>query len=184
LFWDGQINRRDLQQRFEISTPQASSDIGRYLALAPQNVRYDPHQKAYVASPRFSPILYEPSARQYLADLRSIADDAIDKDRTWLGTVPEFAVVPTPRRRLDATKFRAILEAIRARQSLHVLYQSLSRPEPMYRWLTPHALGFDGARWHIRAWCDLRKNFLDFVLARFITVSETQHHPIDVSHRS
>src|SRR4051812_12929140 len=72
LVWDRQINRSDLQKRFEISTPQASSDIARYLALAPHNVRYDPHQKAYVASPRFSPVLYVPSARQYLADLRSI----------------------------------------------------------------------------------------------------------------
>lgn len=182
LFWDGQINRSHLQKRFAISTPQASADIARYLSLAPQNVRYDPHQKAYVARPGFNPILYVPSARQYLADLRAIADDAVDQERTWLGMVPDFAVVPTIRRRLEAPRLRSILEAIRNRLAVLVLYQSFTREAPTHRWLTPHALGFDGRRWHMRAWCDERKTFLDFVLARMLEVTETRLHPINPQH--
>lgn len=182
LYWEGQINRGDLMQRFGISTPQATSDLGRYQSLAPRNVRYDPRLRTYVAAPEFSPVLYEPSARQYLADLRAIADDAVEKQHTWLGTVPGYAVTPTPRRRLEPHKLRTVLEAIRGQQALRVVYQSLTRPSPTDRWLTPHALAYDGARWHVRAWCDTRKEFRDFLLARMLTISEGRYHPINAQH--
>ncbi|TAJ36864.1 MAG: WYL domain-containing protein [Reyranella sp.] len=182
LFWDGQINRGDLIGKFDVSPPQASADIARYLQMAPDNLRYDPYLKTYAATHAFQPLLYEPSARQYLGDLRSIADHAREQKETWLGFVPEFAAVPAPRRRLDAGKLRWVVEAIRAKQSLCVLYQSFSRVEPLSRWVTPHALGFDGSRWHLRAWCHEHNDFRDFVLARILEISESRHHPIDPTH--
>jgi hypothetical protein len=182
LFWDGQINRSDLIQKFGVSLPQASTDIARYLQMAPQNLRYDVHLKTYTASPTFVPLLYEPSARQYLADLRAIADDAVRKEATWLGVVPSFDAVLPPRRRLDTGKLRSVVEAIRMQQSLCVLYQSLSRIEPLARWVTPHALGFDGFRWHMRAWCHEHNEFRDFVLARVLEIGEARYHPINAGH--
>lgn len=182
LFWDGQINRGDLIAKFDVSPPQASADIARYLQMAPDNLRYDPHLKTYAAASAFQPLLYEPSARQYLGDLRSIADNAREQKDTLLGFLPEFAAVPAPRRRLDAGKLRSVVEAIRAQQSLCVLYQSFSRVEPLSRWVTPHALGFDGFRWHLRAWCHERNDFRDFVLARVLEIGERRHHPINRAH--
>lgn len=34
-------------------------------------------------------------------------------------------------------------------------YQSMNRdrPDPAWRRISPHAFGFDGLRWHVRAWC-------------------------------
>jgi predicted DNA-binding transcriptional regulator YafY len=55
-----------------------------------------------------------------------------------------------------------------------VRYQSTSAPEARWRWLSPHALGFDGARWHARAWCHSRNEFRDFVLTRFLDVGEIE----------
>ena len=63
-----------------------------------------------------------------------------------------------------------MLEAIRSGASIEVSYQSFSHPEPTWRWLSPHALGFDGGRWHARAWCHTHRDFRDFVLARFLDV--------------
>jgi predicted DNA-binding transcriptional regulator YafY len=33
-------------------------------------------------------------------------------------------------------------------------------------WIAPHAIAFDGARWHARAWCYSRREFRDFVFSR------------------
>jgi len=172
LYWDGKVNRPDLVDFFGISVPQASSDIKLYLDNAPNNAEYDRRAKAYLATPSFRPVLSAPNAQQYLAPLRSIAEGVLSLDQTWLGTIPPLSVMPAITRQVNPEKLRTILDAIRTRSSIHVQYQSLSRETPTWRWLSPHALAFDGLRWHLRAWCSTRKNFQDFVFARIITISE------------
>ena len=43
--------------------------------------------------------------------------------------------------------------AIRQSEAIEFKYQSLSSPEPRWRWIAPHAIAFDGFRWHTRAFC-------------------------------
>ena len=35
-----------------------------------------------------------------------------------------------------------------------------------WRWITPHAFGNDGLRWHVRAYCHIDGKFKDFLLSR------------------
>ncbi|MFG7159720.1 WYL domain-containing protein [Burkholderia pseudomallei] len=44
----------------------------------------------------------------------------------------------------------------------------------MSRVITPHALAFDGFRWHVRAYCHIRELFLDFVIARIREIEATE----------
>lgn len=169
LYWDGKINRSDLSGYFSISTPQASADLSTYDSAAPGNMVYDPHAKAYLATADFR-ARGEPNARQYLTQLQLIADDVLREGESWLGWVPPFGVVPRVRRPLESSVLRCILEAIRTNRALEIQYQSMSSNEPSTRWIVPHALGFDGYRWHARAWCYRREKFLDFVLARMQSV--------------
>jgi predicted DNA-binding transcriptional regulator YafY len=170
LYWEGSIRRSHLMERFDISMPQASADIGRYLEIAEENAEYDSSLKAYVARPGFEPRFYEPSASEYLAELRAIADKSSDPKKTWISVLPEFEAVPLVRRRLDPGKLRLILRTIRQKQAINVSYQSLNDDEPQLRWIEPYALGFDGSRWHLRAWCHKRRAYRDFVLARILEV--------------
>jgi len=179
LFWEGQLNRADLVDKFGISIPQASADLTRYQELAPNNLHYDKSQKTYVATENFQPVVTQPTARQYLAQLRSLADGVLRQQETWLGWVPSFFVVPLVRRRLDADKLRSIVTAIHHGSAVSVEYQSFTRPQPVWRWVTPHALGFDGFRWHARAWCHEHLEFRDFVLARMLALGETKSDQID-----
>jgi hypothetical protein len=181
LLWDGQLNRSDLTEKFDISVPQASMDLARYQALAPHNIRYDGRLKTYVAASSFKPIVSNPTARQYLSQLRSIADQVLAANETWIGWIPPFEVVPLVRRQLAVGILRSATEAIRKSLSVRVNYQSFSQPRPMWRWLTPHALGFDGFRWHVRAWCHEYRDFRDFVLARFLAVGESRTDGVDSS---
>jgi hypothetical protein len=174
LFWDGSINRSDLVEQFAISIPQASADLARYQDLAPENLRYDPSSKAYHATTNFTPRLAKPDARSYLTQLLMLADQGISQDASWIGFAPAHAVVPRVRRRLDAKTLRPIVNAIHQKRGVFISYQSMNNPALTSRWIDPHALVFDGARWHVRAWCHKRSHFADFVLARVLDIIDTR----------
>lgn len=44
----GQVRRADIMREFDVSMPQASADIARFMAAQPPHVRYDVSAKAYV----------------------------------------------------------------------------------------------------------------------------------------
>jgi hypothetical protein len=168
LFWEGRINRFDLVHRFRISTPQASKDLSLYESEAPGNLIYDASGKRYLASPSFHPKFFQPDSDNYLAQLRNIADQTVPTNETWLDVLPESEVMPIPHRRVSVQVLRCIVGAIRRKTSLDVHYQSMNkeRPGPMWRTISPHALGHDGLRWHVRAFCHLDNGFKDFLLSR------------------
>ena len=177
LFWDGQLSRQDLTRRFGISVPQASADIASYRKIAPTNLRYDATRKRYLPSGKFSPLLFQPSSDEYLAQLQLVAEKIADEH--WLGELPSVGVIPRLPRRIAAPTLRALLSAIRSRSSILVRYQSFSGPNPTDRWISPHAFAFDGHRWHVRAWCDKRKGFADFVIARILEIRSSRSSDID-----
>src|SRR5262249_34344553 len=120
-----------------------------------------------------------PSADRYLAQLRLIEAGILTEEEAWAVRLPSYSIVPILRRRLEPGMLRRILDAIRTGASIHVSYQSMSSPKPQWRWLPPHALGFDGFRWHARAWCHTRVAFRDFVLARILEIGDAE--PSDVN---
>jgi len=179
LYWEGRVNRSDLVDFFGVSVPQASGDLTLYQEMARGNAVYDKTRKTYVAGSRFKPVFFEPSADQYLAQLRLIQAGLLTEEEAWAVRLPSYSIVPILRRRLEPQTLRPILDAIRTSASLRVQYQSMSRPAPKWRWISPHALGFDGFRWHARAWCHTRSSFRDFVLARILAVGDTKPSDID-----
>ncbi len=80
----------------------------------------------------------------------------------------------TPKRDIDIKVLRKILDATREGVSVEIFYQSMNqaRPEPIWRRITPHAFGYDGFRWHVRAYCHLENKFKDFLLPRILEVGE------------
>ena len=172
LYWEGRINRSDLIDFFGVSVPQASADLAQYQGAAPKNAVYDKTLKTYVAGPDFEPQFFNPSAHRYLAQLRLMDSGTLDEGEAWVNPLPSCSIAPVIRRRLDPTMLRRILDAIRTKSSIEIHYQSMSRPEPTSRWISPHAIGYDGFRWHTRAWCHNRNAFVDFVLARILFVNE------------
>ena len=166
LFWEGKINRHDLAEAFGVSSQQASADFARYIELAPANATYNRSVKGYVRGPAFAPALAEPDASRYLARLRLVSDSIVESSIPVLSFMPEFDVVPGPARRIDAQVLQAVVGAIREGREIEISYQSMSRPEPERRWIGPHALAWDGFRWHARSWCPKTGSFRDFVLAR------------------
>lgn len=179
LYWEGRLNRHDLTDYFGISTPQATADIALYQEITGRNLEYSHKEKAYTVTPEFVSALFQPNGQQYLSQLRLIGSQTANREETWIGWEPNFETVPSIGRKVDAAKLRNILQTIKNKQSIYVKYQSLSRENPLWRWITPHALAFNGARWHVRAWCHLRNNFQDFLFARIVDQGENRESEID-----
>jgi predicted DNA-binding transcriptional regulator YafY len=170
LFWDGHVNRSDLMEQFGVSVNQASTDLNRYIGFAPDNIVYDKSARAYVRGPGFKSKFLEPDASSYLAQLRSVADGILDREDSWIAELPPFASAPTPVRGVNPMTLRSVVGAIRRSEAIEVRYQSLSSPEPRWRWIAPHAIGFDGFRWHTRAFCMSDEAFKDFLLSRILEI--------------
>ena len=170
LFWEGHVNRSDLMDHFGVSVNQASSDLNRYIAYAPDNMVYDKSARTYVLGAQFEPAFQKLDAGRYLAQLRSVADDILDRDHCWIADLPAYDAAPTPVRGVDPEKLRAVVGAIRHYKAIEIKYQSLSNPDPRWRWIAPHAIAFDGFRWHARAFCQTDKCFKDFLLSRILEI--------------
>lgn len=178
LYWEGRINRKDLTEFFDISIPQASTDLRKYQEEAPDNVEYDKSGKFYYATKNFKPIFTSADSFDYLAQLRLISSNIINKDESFLGVLPNLDITPNPNRAVNPNILRKILRAIREKKSLEIEYQSMSRDNPIWRRISPHTLAYDGHRWHVHGYCFIRKSFRDFVFARILNAKG--FHPSEI----
>lgn len=170
LLWEGKINRKDIVKVFNVSVPQASKDLNLYESIAPGNLIYDKSKKCYLASPKFKPRFLRPDPDTYFLHLKGIADGTLRRSDSWLDTIPVLDIALTPKRRIEIDVLRIILDVVRQKKSVEILYQSMSdkSPDPSWRRITPHAFGYDGFRWHTRAYCHTNNQFRDFLLSRML----------------
>lgn len=175
LLWEGGINRADIVEQFGVSAPQASNDLTQYKENASDNIVYDLSEKRYFASKNFKPLFLQPDTDRYLSQLKLIADHLVSPEETWLSMIPSVDSIPIPHRRVDISVLKGLINAVRDNRSLEVHYQSMNekRPDPVWRWITPHAFANDGMRWHIRVFCHMESKFKDFLLSRFLEVKST-----------
>ena len=172
VFWHGRINRSDLMETFGISLQQASLDLSGYSDKWKRNLGYDKSQRAYVRGKNFTPHFITPSAEDYFAQLRAVDQGLVSREQSWISVFPGYGATPTPARGVAPETLRDVLAAIHEPAALQVTYQSMTRPEPSARWIEPHALAFDGFRWHARAFCQNDQVFKDFLLSRIVEIGK------------
>lgn len=179
LFWHGRINRSDLMETFGISLQQASLDLSGYAERWKRNLVYDKSQRSYVRGRSFKPHFISLSAEDYLAQLRAVDQGLVTREQSWIRVFPDYGATPTPARGIAPETLREVLAAIHEPASIEVVYQSMSRPEPSARRIEPHALAFDGFRWHARAFCQNDQVFKDFLLSRIVEIGKLGQVSVD-----
>jgi hypothetical protein len=181
LYWRGRINRSDLVNQYQISLPQASGDLQKYLEIAEDGVSYDSSAKAYTATPLFRPKLTKPNADRFLLQMLGWRRGILHRSEFPPQDPPPFDELPVPRRVINPDVLRAVTKAITTHRKISVHYQSMTRPGPTWRDIAPHSLAFDRQRWHVRAYCYEREAFRDFVLTRIFDVKDigTSEIPLD-----
>ena len=179
LVWEGRINRSDIRLRFGVTVQQATADLQLYEKIAPANLQYDRNAKTFVPGPHFQPHFLKPFANRQLLQLAAIANGLVDARETWFAELPPVEVVPNLPRTVATLTVRWVLEAIRTRSAIEVGYQSVKRPDVIRRSFAPHALGYDGKRWHARSWCFKNRRFRDFGLSRITDTGTLPPSPVD-----
>lgn len=165
LTWEGRINRTDLVARFGVSPNQATADLRQFETLHPGSLAYDPRVKTYRAGPGLAAPT-PPAANDLLRELRLIAEGVLSPEEATLAYPPTAETAEPPARAAAADVLAVVLAAIRERRGLSAIYRSFTSPDAGRRPLEPHALVFDGFRWHARAKDVEAKRFKDFVLGR------------------
>lgn len=166
MFWEDRVIRSDLEGAFGISTPQASVDLRHYRDIAADNM--EATARGYRPSATFRPRFLVASADRLLLQLRAFLSGVIPE--IWFKEIPPVEVIPDVARSVAPEHLRRLLMAIRERQALDVRYHALSGGRT--RAIAPHALAFDGHRWHVRAYCCEKEDFRDFVLSRIDQIGE------------
>jgi hypothetical protein len=178
-YWVGRVNRKDLEDEFQISTPQASVDLRNYQEAAPGNIEYDATEKTYVATDNFRPVFLKLSPERFLLQIQALTTGDLRKEDTWFDRVPPADVTPTIVRGPQAYNLRRVIRAIETRGSISINYQSLTHTGVREIW--PHALAHDGYRWHARALSVEHGEFRDYVLGRMLSVSQVSPCDADPS---
>jgi hypothetical protein len=164
IFWTDSVNRKDLIARFGISEQQASGDLTRYQEIAPDNLVYDKSDKTYRAGARFAPRFLDPDTDEVLSRLRLTAE-GVAEDHPLIGSL-SLGIAPAPARPVEPETLRVIIRAIREARQVSAHYVSFSQTDGRMRRIEPHALGYDGFRWHARARDAEDGAFKDYVLGR------------------
>jgi hypothetical protein len=162
-WWRGAVNRGDLREVFGISAAQASADLQGYQELNPTALAYNLRTKRYEALPEMACVMHLPRLEEAVAMFLGAGLPSHQGVQSSAKKVDQF--VP-PSRRAEAKIERRVFLAIDRRRKLRIKYWSVKSGGEKWREIAPHALGFDGFRWHARAWCFENGDYRDFVLSR------------------
>ena len=154
ITWRGQANRRDLMQRFDISTAQAAVDFRTYLSLTQTPPVYDATEKTYFSS----------------GGHRSLSDVGPEQVFDLLGdtTASLEASIPLPNRVMDPTVIAQLYRAMRGQHDIEVTYTSMRNGLSEPQWISPVRFHFDGEAIHLRAWSHKHKAYRDYLPIRML----------------
>lgn len=182
LFWYGKFNRADLAKKFSISNQQASADVSEYEVRARGNARYDRVAKAFLRTEEFTPRFLVNSADRYLLQLMAVKNGWMDASETWFQDLPPMEVVDLPPKPADAVHLLRVLDAIREKLEIDVVYHSMTgSSHTEVRKLAPHALMHSGSKAYFRAWSRERANFRDYNFNRIASIGESRPAKVDSS---
>lgn len=171
VLWEGRLTRGHLQKAFSVGRDKASRMLGRYLSEVPGNIVLCPQQKGYVPTENFKGQFSQGDVNEYLRLVR----DRFESN-PMLGLLPESSLVieqiQLPSRQVSAEILQGLIQAIRDKQRTDVVYRSMTSPQGKGRVIAPHSLVLAEGRWHVRAYCEEKKQFLDFVLHRFVEITD------------
>lgn len=166
LTWRGQVNRRDLIERFGISSPQAAIDFREYLErVAEPKPRYDAVRKCYLADSKHLGLPFTHEAGSPDEIVRSLASNG--------------SLLPSPLRQSPPFVMRHLYQAIEQRLKIEIDYVSMSSGLRQNQWIAPANFASDGERLHVRAWSFHHQEWRDYLPVRVSTESSFSIAPID-----
>ncbi len=101
------MKRSDLMEQLGPPVNQASTDLNRYISLAPKNIAYEKSTRTYVRGPESAARFLKSGASRYLAQHRSLVKVVIDIVDAWIEEAPAFDAAPNPARGVNPNPLRS-----------------------------------------------------------------------------
>lgn len=168
LHWEGRINAAPIMDVSNVTRQTAGKWLKAYQDETGNVLIYDAKDKAHHVQGALQP--------HYIRG-------AIDEYFDWrqLGLFPNRATMPVdkngyitrispPDRFASSSIILPLCTAIEQKTAVDCEYLSISSSNPQGRLIYPHTFVKASNRWHVRAYCEVRDTFLDFVLSRFQNV--------------
>jgi len=159
--WEGELSNARIREVFGVQAVQSSRLLAAYIAERGGVLCRATPRAPVKPTARFDEEVPLTTADDYLRLLSGAPSSLPDSDLAIEVRPSLFCENP----RL----FADVLSASRNGTGLRITYGSLSNPAGIERLIFPHSLVRAPRRWHVRAWCDLRKEFRDFTLGRVLT---------------
>lgn len=178
LYFLGEVGRTDLMKRFGVAPAVATRDFALYRSLFEDNIAFNKLSKTYVIGERFAP------AFQHVPDrvLTALSEGFGDGVNPVAGPlVPCEMPLALNRPRLEV--LAPVTRAIHQGRAVRMHYISHTSGATT-REIVPFALASDGLRWHVRAFCRMRRRFIDFVISRMDKTAVIPDSEIDKSEMS
>jgi hypothetical protein len=154
LTWRGMANRRDLTERFGISSAQAALDFRLYLDRAHEHPPvYDPVRKTYLAAEDHNPLAPSSLGEAFQAVLSS-EDGKLS------------SILPGPKHRADPTIISRLYQAMKTESALHIRYTSMSTGGDEGQWIAPTRFSSDGESVHLRAFSFKHEEYRNYLPIR------------------
>lgn len=163
LSWEGELTNKRVRDLFGLQNVQASRLISEFRTAYGHLISEDDGGRALILN---RAVAEKAPIEDYVGILREALDNSIviEDVRTDLGMV-------------NPAIFAEIRSACLNRSGVDVRYASMTHPEGTKRTIYPHAIVRAGRRWHVRAWCELRKEYRDFAFGRIREATLTNKKP-------
>lgn len=159
--WEGELSNARIREVFGVQAVQSSRLLAAYMAERGGALSRATPRAPVKPSLRFDDEVPPTSADDYLR-LLSGASQSLPGSDVVIDARPSLLSE-------DPRLFADLLNASRAGTGLSITYGSMQNPGGTERAIFPHSLVRAPRRWHMRAWCDLRKEFRDFALGRVLS---------------
>lgn len=162
LLWEGALDNARLREVFGVQAVQASRLLASFLVEHKDGIERASAHAPITPGRGFRPQFAGTSPDEYLGLI------ATTRPRQVAPHVEDLRLDLTP---VDSRVYAAVTQACRGGSGLQICYRSLSNPQGESRLVYPHSLVRAARRWHMRAWCTLRRDYRDFALGRIVEVS-------------
>jgi predicted DNA-binding transcriptional regulator YafY len=170
LFWEKGLTAGGLRETFHLSRQTAQSVIDQYRQAHPDAMVYDASRKCHRPTRLFSPQYISGDVIRFLDYLRGQTLVGYFREAAEWSRLEVHDVDRLLQPKLPLEPARTVLRGLREERAVRMDYRkkNLSMSERMDRIVSPNHLVFSDGRYHVRAYCHVRKAYLDFVLTRII----------------
>ncbi|NOT66136.1 MAG: WYL domain-containing protein [Methylotenera sp.] len=162
LRWEGQIGNARLRQMLRLSSIRASQWLREFREYQPNWTQWNSISRSFNATPEFYRDKHEDDSGSLAKYLSLVGLPATTDSESQHVVVAAFPDITTP----NPYIFAVLSSASRMGRAVEVTYRSMRDPAPHKRIISPHSIIRAGRRWHVRAYCELNKQFRDYTLGR------------------